>query len=222
MPRIRTTSASVPIAGSSIGCAHRSGSTATRPRRRSIGSSARRIGPPSSTSPGQSSSSSARPCPAGLPEARRSSLQDVRHASRLRTADALADRARDAPATHPGGPAMPPTPASAHPGALPTLLEWLAGHAVEHDVHEHGETFTARQTARAEGVDPRTFAKVVAVRTDDQRTVLLVIDAADRIDLRKAREALLADDVRLLSEAELAVLAPEGEPGAMPAVGDLF
>ncbi|HEX9550758.1 MAG TPA: YbaK/EbsC family protein [Candidatus Limnocylindrales bacterium] len=117
---------------------------------------------------------------------------------------------------------MPPTPASPQPGALPTLLEWLAGHAVEHDVHEHSETFTARQTARAEGVDPRTFAKVVAVRTDNQRTVLLVIDAADRIDLRKAREALLADDVRLLSEAELAVLAPECEPGAMPAVGDLF
>lgn len=117
---------------------------------------------------------------------------------------------------------MPPTPASARPGALPNLLEWLEAQAIEHDVHEHSETFTARQTARAEGVDPRTFAKVVAVRTDDERTVLLVIDAADRIDLRKAREALLADDVRLLTEAELAVLAPECEAGAMPAVGALF
>ena len=116
---------------------------------------------------------------------------------------------------------MPSTP-SAHPGALPALLEWLRSRAIEHDVHEHPETFTARQTAIAEGVDPRTFAKVVAVRTDDQQTVLLVLDATDHVDLRKAREALLADDVRLLTEAELAALAPDCEAGAMPAVGTLF
>jgi Ala-tRNA(Pro) deacylase len=116
---------------------------------------------------------------------------------------------------------MPSTP-SAHPGALPALLEWLRSRAIEHDVHEHPETFTARQTALAEGVDPRTFAKVVAVRTDDQQTVLLVLDATDHVDLRKAREALLADDVRLLTEAELAALAPDCEAGAMPAVGALF
>lgn len=114
------------------------------------------------------------------------------------------------------------TPGSAHPGALPSLLEWLESRAVEHDVHEHTETFTARQTARAEGVDPRTFAKVVVVRTDDQQTVLLVIDATDHVDLRKAREALLADDVKLLTEAELTALAPDCEAGAMPAVGALF
>jgi Ala-tRNA(Pro) deacylase len=117
---------------------------------------------------------------------------------------------------------MPPIPTSAHPGALPTLLDWLARHAIEHDVHEHAEAFTARQAARAEGVDPRTFAKVVAVRTDDHRTVLLVLDATDRVDLRKAREALLADDVRLLSEAELTALAPDCDAGAIPAVGALF
>jgi Ala-tRNA(Pro) deacylase len=117
---------------------------------------------------------------------------------------------------------MPPTSASAHPGALPTLLEWLESRAIEHDVHDHPETFTARQTAHAEGVDPRTFAKVVAVRTDDQETVLLVLDATDRVDLRKARDALLADDVRLLTEAELAALAPDCDAGAMPAVGALF
>jgi Ala-tRNA(Pro) deacylase len=117
---------------------------------------------------------------------------------------------------------MPPTPASAHPGALPALLKWLVSRAIEHDVHEHPEAFTARQTARAERIDPRTFAKVVAVRTDDGQAVLLVLDATDRVDLRKAREALVADDVRLLTEAELAALAPDCEAGAMPAVGALF
>lgn len=102
------------------------------------------------------------------------------------------------------------------------LLEWLASHGVEHEVHEHPEAFTARGTARAEGVDPTTFAKVVAVSTDDGRTVLLVVDASDHVDLHKARRALETDDLRLLTEGELAALAPDCQVGAMPAVGALF
>jgi Ala-tRNA(Pro) deacylase len=102
------------------------------------------------------------------------------------------------------------------------LLEWLERHGIEHDVHEHAEAFTARGTARAEGVDPRSFAKVVAVSTDEGRTVLLILDADDRVDLHKARRAIGAGDVRLLSEGELATLAPDCALGALPAVGELF
>ncbi len=117
---------------------------------------------------------------------------------------------------------MPATPKSAERGALSTLLRWLEERAIEHDVHEHAETFTARETARAEGVDPRTFAKVIVVRTSDDRTVMLVLDATDRVDLHKARQALAAGPVRLLTEAEMSDLAPGCEAGAMPAVGALF
>jgi Ala-tRNA(Pro) deacylase len=77
-------------------------------------------------------------------------------------------------------------------------------------------------TAQAEGVDPRTFAKVVGVTTDDGRRVLLVLDATDHVDLRKAREALSAREARLLSEADLVAIAPECEAGALPAVGALY
>lgn len=117
---------------------------------------------------------------------------------------------------------MQTTPSSAHEGALPILLDWLRQRAIEHEIHEHAMTFTARGTARAEGVDPRTFAKVIGVRTDDDRTFLLVLDATDRVDLLKAGRALQADKVRLLTEAELTALAPACEAGAIPAVGLLF
>jgi Ala-tRNA(Pro) deacylase len=102
------------------------------------------------------------------------------------------------------------------------LLDWLREHGVEHEVHEHAEAFTAESTARAEGVDARTFAKVVGVAADDGRQALLVIDAPDRLDLCKAREVLGARDVRLLTEPELAELAPGCEAGALPAIGPLF
>jgi Ala-tRNA(Pro) deacylase len=117
---------------------------------------------------------------------------------------------------------MPATPTTTPTGPHQPLLTWLAERAIEHEVHEHARTFTARATATAEGVDPRSFAKVVGVRTDDDRTFLLVVDATDHVDLVKARRALLASEVRLLAESELAALAPDCEAGAVPAVGLLF
>ena len=101
------------------------------------------------------------------------------------------------------------------------VLDWLASHEVEYEIHEHAASFTARGTAHAEGVSPDTFAKVVAVTTGDRR-VLLVVDATDHVDLRKARHVLDAHDVRLLGEDDLNELAPDCETGALPAIGALY
>jgi Ala-tRNA(Pro) deacylase len=102
------------------------------------------------------------------------------------------------------------------------LVEWLRTKDVEYEIHEHDLAFTARATATAEGIDPRTFAKVVGVATPDGRNVLVVLDATDHLDLGKARRALGVSEVRLLTEAELTALAPGCEAGAIPAVGSLF
>jgi Ala-tRNA(Pro) deacylase len=106
--------------------------------------------------------------------------------------------------------------------AQQALIDWLAKESIEYEIHEHAEAFTARQAARAEGVDPTTFAKVVGVMTGDDRPVLIILDAPDHLDLRKARKVLDAGQVRLMSEEELASLAPDCEVGALPAVGALF
>ena len=104
----------------------------------------------------------------------------------------------------------------------PDLLEWLAGHGVEYEIHEHDRAFTARATAKAEGVDPRTFAKVVGLSVHGGRDVLVVLDATDRLDLRKAAQVFGGSDVRLLTEAEMHDLAPACEVGAVPPVGSLL
>lgn len=111
-----------------------------------------------------------------------------------------------------------PAPVSPHAG----LLDWLAGHRIEYELHEHPETFTAEATARAEHVDPRQFAKVVAVATGEGRTVLIVVDAVDHVDLAKARRVLGSADVRILAETELAALSPECDLGTIPPVPELF
>jgi Ala-tRNA(Pro) deacylase len=102
------------------------------------------------------------------------------------------------------------------------LIDWLAGRHIEYELREHPETFTAEATARAEHLDPRRFAKVVGVATDDERRALLLVDADDHLDLAKARRVLGAHDVRILTEPEFAALAPDCEPGTVPPVPELF
>jgi Ala-tRNA(Pro) deacylase len=102
------------------------------------------------------------------------------------------------------------------------LLDWLRSKDIKYEIHEHDLAFTARATAAAEGIDPRTFAKVVGVATKDGRAAFVVLDATDQLDLRKTRRTLGVSEVRLFKEAELTALAPGCEAGAMPAVGSLF
>lgn len=107
-------------------------------------------------------------------------------------------------------------------GPMKSLLTWLASEGIEYQVHEHDRSFTAMATARAEGVDPKTFEKVVWVRSAEGGDALIVIDSEDHLDLRKAREVLKSGRVQLVPEEEIESLAYDCEPGAMPAVGSLF
>src|SRR3990172_6637381 len=93
---------------------------------------------------------------------------------------------------------------------------------IEYEIHEHDRAFTAAATARAEGVDPRPFEQVVWVRPAEGGDALMVVDAQDHLDLRKARDVLKSGRVRLVPEHEIEKLAPDCEPGAMPAVRNLL
>ena len=107
-------------------------------------------------------------------------------------------------------------------GPMKSLMTWLESAGVDYELHEHDRSLTAMATARAEGVDPHTFEKVVWVRSADGGDALVVLDAKDHLDLGKAKEVLRSGRVKLVSEAELERLAPDCDPGAMPAVGSLF
>jgi prolyl-tRNA editing enzyme YbaK/EbsC (Cys-tRNA(Pro) deacylase) len=100
------------------------------------------------------------------------------------------------------------------------LALWLAANGVEYELHPHRLTYTALATAHAEGVEPRTFAKVVAVGIPGERTVLVVLDAVDDVDLRKV-SALVGTPMRLLTEHELAQAVPGWDAGTAPPVPEL-
>ena len=116
------------------------------------------------------------------------------------------------------------TPTEQHPGATgayPGLLDWLSRNGVEYELHEHSATVTALETAHLEHIDPRRFAKTVIAELAGGKRVMLVLDAADHVDLSKAVRHLGSTHLRLVTESELAEIAPEIEVGAMPPVGEL-
>jgi prolyl-tRNA editing enzyme YbaK/EbsC (Cys-tRNA(Pro) deacylase) len=101
------------------------------------------------------------------------------------------------------------------------LLDWLAGHGIDYEMHEHPLAFTATEAAALEGIDPHRFAKTLVVETTEGRRALLVVDAIDHVDLGKAAAALGTAHVRLLTESEMAELAPTFEVGTIPPIGAL-
>lgn len=82
---------------------------------------------------------------------------------------------------------------------------------------EHDATYTALAEAREAGVDADDVAKGVLLHTADGYALAL-IPASARLDLEKARLAL-GSDVEPATEAELAVLFPDHELGAIPMFG---
>jgi Ala-tRNA(Pro) deacylase len=106
-----------------------------------------------------------------------------------------------------------------HP--YPQLITWLEDHEIPFEVHEHPIAYTATSAAHAEGVDVRTYAKVVGVRTSEGSNALAVVDATDQVDLGKLRELIGVEWVALLSESELTEILPDCEPGTIPPIPEL-
>lgn len=102
---------------------------------------------------------------------------------------------------------------------LDRLIALLEMREVAYRHDEHPLTYTARETAVADRVPPRCFAKTVIVHFEDGFAMAVL--PADRIvDLEELRLAFGSRHLRLATEAELARLFPECELGAMPPFGN--
>ena len=114
-------------------------------------------------------------------------------------------------------------PAATHPRTEPHagLLAQLRERSIPFELAEHRPTITARETAKAAGVELTQFAKVVVVRTESGQIAELVLDACDAVDLHRAARVMRARRLRLLTEAELAKLAPDCEVGTIPPINEL-
>jgi Ala-tRNA(Pro) deacylase len=96
---------------------------------------------------------------------------------------------------------------------------YLDDNAVEYEVVEHVERFTAASEARAVGANPSDATKEVLL-VGDRGYVLAVIPASERLDLHKVQAVLEAEDrPRLATEDEIAEDFPAFEVGSVPPLG---
>ena len=102
---------------------------------------------------------------------------------------------------------------------LNRIIAFLEMHGCwyRHDVHPL--SYTARETAQADHVPPRCFAKTVVVHYADGYA--LAVLPADRIvNLNDLREAFGSPSLRLATEHEVGEIFPDCDLGAMPPFGN--
>ncbi len=104
---------------------------------------------------------------------------------------------------------------------LKRLKDHLDREKVSFEVLTHSETFTAPELAQALHVPGKELAKVVMVKADE-RFVMTVLSANQKVDLKRLREIFRTSHVRLATEAEFKELFPDCELGAMPPFGNLY
>ncbi len=100
------------------------------------------------------------------------------------------------------------------------LLKALRREHVSYELFPHRHTESALAEAEALHADPHEVVKTLILRTP-AGYVRVVLEAADRLDLEKAR-IVLGSETRLASEADLVGAYPEFELGAVPPVGGSY
>ena len=104
---------------------------------------------------------------------------------------------------------------------MQSLQRLLDDNRVRYEVHAHSRSFTAKETAAADHVQPSEMAKVVVLKSGE-RFLLAVLPATRTLDLDILRETVGDAKLRLASEHEFAAVFAGCEPGAIPPFGQLF
>src|SRR3972149_4891453 len=98
------------------------------------------------------------------------------------------------------------------------LRAFLDEHHVRYVTMGHSPAYTAQEIAAATHIPGRALAKTVMVKVDGRMT-MVVLPAADKIDLRLLKKMLGASKAELATEAEFKESFPDCEIGAMPPAG---
>jgi Ala-tRNA(Pro) deacylase len=101
------------------------------------------------------------------------------------------------------------------------LLSFLREHAIPYELIHHRRDYTALETAHDTHTPGREFAKAVILKIDDA-FALVVLSAAERVNLQRIRAVMDAQEVRLACEDEIERLCPDSEVGAEPPLGSLY
>ena len=102
-----------------------------------------------------------------------------------------------------------------------SVLDQLTESGVPFKVGSHRPAVTAMETAAAQHVSGKRFAKAVVVKGEG-RDILAVLPAHLQVDLTKLERLACSGDLKIASEAEFSDRFPNCQLGAMPPFGHLY
>ena len=106
--------------------------------------------------------------------------------------------------------------------AIPQRIrDYLDSQNVPYETLHHSQAFTEQEVAHSLHVSGKKCVKAV-VAEGDNKTVILVMPAAHRLNFQEIKSALKATHVEMLVESELVGLFPDCDLGAVPPFGNLY
>jgi len=101
------------------------------------------------------------------------------------------------------------------------LKELLDANRIRYVTITHSPAYTAQELAQEVHVPGKDLAKTVILEADE-RAIMVVLSAPDRVDVEKVRKLTATREVDFASEERFADLFPGCERGAAPPFGVLF
>jgi Ala-tRNA(Pro) deacylase len=105
--------------------------------------------------------------------------------------------------------------------AATKLKEFLDANGVKYVTIRHSVAYTAQEVAASAHVRGKEMAKTVVVRLDGQ-LAMAVVPAAQKVDVRRLKEAAGAAVAEIAAEQDFRTSFPECDLGAMPPFGNLY
>lgn len=102
-----------------------------------------------------------------------------------------------------------------------TVTRFLGTRDVEYTTIEHRHTMTTNQTAFSAHVPRDRVAKAVLFG-DEEHYILAIVPASARVDAAALSDVLGRRELTLAGEDEIAMVFPDCELGAIPAVGPAY
>ncbi|MBN1156056.1 hypothetical protein JXA85_00425 [Candidatus Woesearchaeota archaeon] len=101
------------------------------------------------------------------------------------------------------------------------IKELLNKNNIHYKVLEHQHVVTSADAAKIRGTDIRNGAKALVLKSKSGRFFMIVISAAERVDLKKFKQAIMEKNVSLAAPDD--VLERTGcTVGSVPPFGNLF
>ncbi len=101
------------------------------------------------------------------------------------------------------------------------LREFLDANGVKYVTLHHSVAYTAQEVAASAHVRGKDMAKTVVVKVDGA-LAMAVVPAAQKVDVRRLKEATGAKIVEIAGEPDFRSAFPECDLGAMPPFGNLY